>query len=95
MKSSIKSSNSVAKGFTFVRTDMSHAGRPAYYTVREAAWILGVQPSTVSRAIRLGRLPAVRRHGRLVVPTSALAWLLGEPTGNDPQATRDGGGESR
>ena len=76
-------------------TDMSNAGRPAHYTVRQAAWILGVQPSTVSRAIRLGTLRAVRRHGRLMVPATALTRLLGEPTGNDPQATRDGGGESR
>ena len=71
-----------------MRTDMSEAGRPAYYTVREAAWILGVKPSAVSRAIRLGTLRAVRRHGRLVVPVSALTLLLAEPTG-------DGGGESR
>ena len=71
-----------------MRTDMSDAGSPAYYTVREAAWILGVKPSTVSRAIRLGTLRAVRRHGRLVVPASALTLLLAEPTG-------DGGGESR
>jgi excisionase family DNA binding protein len=78
-----------------MRTDMSNAGCPAYYTVREAAWILGVQPSTVSRAIHLGTLRAVRRHGQLVVPASALTRLLGESTGNDPQATREGGGESR
>jgi excisionase family DNA binding protein len=83
------------KGFTFVCTDMSHAGHPAYYTVREAAWILGVQPSTVSRAIRLGTLRAVRWHGRLVVSAGALTRLLAEPTGSDPQATLDGGGESR
>jgi excisionase family DNA binding protein len=68
-----------------MRTDMSDAGRPAYYTVREAAWILGIQPSTVSRAIRLGTLRAVPRHGRLVIPASALTRLLTEPTGNDPQ----------
>ena len=71
-----------------MRTDMSGAQPPAHYTVREAAWILGVQPSTVSRAIRLGTLRAVRRHGRLVVPASALTLLLTEPT-------RDDGGESR
>ncbi|MGH3751821.1 MAG: helix-turn-helix domain-containing protein [Pseudonocardiaceae bacterium] len=84
-----------------MRTDMSDAGRRAYYTVREAACILGVTPSMVSRAIRLGTLRAVRRHGRLVVPADALIRLLAEPTGNDPQtggtrwATGDGGGESR
>jgi excisionase family DNA binding protein len=60
-----------------MRTDISNAGRPAYYTVREAAWILGVKPSTVSRAIRLGTLRAVRRHGRLVVPAGVLIRLLG------------------
>ncbi|MGQ0716907.1 MAG: helix-turn-helix domain-containing protein [Pseudonocardiales bacterium] len=80
---------------------MPNAGRPAYYTVREAAWILGVKPSTVSRAIRLGTLRAVRRHGRLVVHATALIRLLGGATGNDPQTgdsgstTREGGGESR
>lgn len=71
-----------------MRTDMSEAGRPVYYTVREAAWILGVTPSMISRAIRLGTLRAVRRHGRLVVAASALTGLLAQPTG-------DGGGESR
>lgn len=71
-----------------MRTDMPDAGRPAYYTVRETAWILGVEPSTVSRAIRLGTLRAVPRHGRLVIPSSALTLLLAEPTGDD-------GGESR
>jgi excisionase family DNA binding protein len=83
------------KGFIVMRTDMSHAECPAYYTVREAAWILGVTPSRVSRAIRLGTLRAVRRHGRLVVAASALTRLLHEPTGTDPQTTGDGGGESR
>lgn len=78
-----------------MRTDISDAGGPAYYTVGEVAWILGVTPSTVSRAIRLGTLRAVRRHGRLVVPASALTRLLAEPTGHDPQATGDGGGEAR
>jgi excisionase family DNA binding protein len=77
-----------AEGLHFMRTDMSDAGRPEYYTVREVAWILGVKPSTVSRAIRLRTLRAVRRHGRLIVPASALTLLLAEPTG-------DGAGESR
>jgi excisionase family DNA binding protein len=52
----------------------------AYYTVREAAWILGVTPSTLSRAIRRRTLGAVWRHGRLVVPANALTRLLAEPT---------------
>ena len=77
-------------------TDKSHAGEPAYYTIREAAWILGVKPSTVSRAIRLDTLRAVRRRSRLMVPASALSRLLAEPTSNDPrtgeQTAPDSGG---
>ena len=61
-----------------MRTFMPNAGQPAYYSLREAAWVLGVEPSTVARAIRLGALPTVRRRNRLVVPASALAELLAE-----------------
>jgi hypothetical protein len=57
---------------------MPNAGQPAYYSLREAAWVLGVEPSTVARAIRLGALQAVRRRDRLVVPASTLAGLLAE-----------------
>ncbi|HJT04619.1 MAG TPA: WhiB family transcriptional regulator [Pseudonocardiaceae bacterium] len=67
-------------------TDKSNnAARPASYTVRQAAWILGVKPSTVSRAIRLGTLRAAWRHGKPLIPASALARLLPQPTGNDPR----------
>jgi hypothetical protein len=59
-------------------TSMSKTRRPAYYTVRETAWILGIEQSRVSRTIRLGSLRVVVRNGRLLVPSSALAWLLGE-----------------
>ncbi|MGH3693437.1 MAG: hypothetical protein ACRDRX_05485 [Pseudonocardiaceae bacterium] len=37
-----------------MRTDKSNAGEPAYCTIREATGILGLKPSTVSAAIRLG-----------------------------------------
>ncbi|MQA12466.1 MAG: helix-turn-helix domain-containing protein [Pseudonocardiaceae bacterium] len=67
-----------------MRTFLSNPARPAYYTVREAASILCVDRSSVSRAIRVGTLHAVRRRGRLVVPAAALARLLGEPTDGDP-----------
>ena len=69
-------------------TDKSNAGSPAYYTVREAAWMLGVKPPTVSAAIRLGTLRAVRRRSRLMVPASALARLLAEPTLDRGQESR-------
>ncbi|WP_169739572.1 helix-turn-helix domain-containing protein [Amycolatopsis taiwanensis] len=60
-------------------TSMSKNRRPAYYTVRETAWILGIEQSRVSRAIRLGELRAVARNGRVLVSGNVLARLLGEP----------------
>lgn len=58
-------------------TAMSNAGSPAFFTVKQAAWIFGISEAQVSRAIRTGALPAVRRRSRLVVPVSALRRLLG------------------
>jgi excisionase family DNA binding protein len=60
-----------------MNTTVSRAGRSDFHTIKEAAWILGVDKSLVSRAIRTGTLPAVRRHSRLVVPTAVLRRLLG------------------
>jgi excisionase family DNA binding protein len=50
---------------------------PAFYSVREAAWILGVDHNKICQAIRTGALPAVRRRSHLVVPASALRRILG------------------
>jgi hypothetical protein len=61
-----------------MRTSMSDAARPAYFTIRQAVWILGGDPSTVSRAIRLGILRTARQRGRLVVPAGAIIRLLGD-----------------
>lgn len=77
-----------------MRTAMTNVRRPAYYTVQEAAWVLGVEQSHVSRAIRLGTLRTVRRRGRLMIPASALTRLLAvraerdQPSGHDPQSVR-------
>jgi len=46
----------------------------------ETAWILGVDKSEVSRLIRVGLLPTIRRRSRLIVPTHALARLLPPPS---------------
>ncbi|WP_086828992.1 hypothetical protein [Allokutzneria sp. NRRL B-24872] len=59
-----------------MRTSLSNT----HYSVRETAWLLGVAPSTVSRAVRLGTVLAIRRRGQLVVPAAVLARLLGEPS---------------
>ncbi|GAA3430972.1 helix-turn-helix domain-containing protein [Kutzneria kofuensis] len=61
-----------------MRTSMP---KQTYYSVRQAAWLLGIDPSTASRAVRLGSLRTVRRRGRLVVPATAVARLLSEPSG--------------
>jgi hypothetical protein len=77
-----------------MHTDRPDAERPAYYTVRQTAWILGAKPSAVSRAIRLGTLRAVWRHGQPLVPALALIPLLEGSTGNNPQVERLAGGAS-
>jgi hypothetical protein len=55
------------------------AGSPGVISIRETAWILGVDRSEVSRLIRLGVLPTIRRRSRLVVPAHALVRLLPAP----------------
>lgn len=59
-------------------TPMPSAGNPAFYTVREAARILRVDPSTLYRAIREDAFPAVRVRTRYVVPSAALDRLIAE-----------------
>jgi excisionase family DNA binding protein len=46
-------------------------------TVPEAAAILGVSKASIYRAARSGTFPIVRVQSRMVVPTAALARLLG------------------
>jgi excisionase family DNA binding protein len=59
-------------------TAMPDAGPPAFYTVREAARILRVDPATLYRAIREDAFPAVRVRTRYVVPAAALDKLVAE-----------------
>jgi hypothetical protein len=76
----------LTKDFT-MRTFISRAGRPAYYTLSEAAWVLGVEPAVVARAVRVGTLRARWRRGRFVVPATELARVLGNPiAGEDTHA---------
>ena len=63
-----------------MRNSNSGAGRHAYYSLSDAAWLLGVERSVVARAVRVGTLRAVWRRGRFVIPADALAELLaGQP----------------
>ena len=52
------------------------SARPAFYTVREAAQILRVGPSTLYRVIREGDFPAVRVRSRYVVPAVVVDQLI-------------------
>lgn len=56
-------------------TSLSSSGS-AYYSVRQVAWLLGVEQWRVYRAIRRDVLRPVRRRSRLVVPAWQLQRLL-------------------
>lgn len=43
-----------------------------YYSVAQAAAILGLSSPTLYRAIHAGEFPAVRIRGRFIVPAKAL-----------------------
>lgn len=55
-----------------------NAGRPTFYTVREAARIMRCNPSTLYRAIREDAFPAVRVRTRYVVPCAAVDRMAAE-----------------
>lgn len=59
-------------------TPMPKSGKPVFYTVREAAQIVRVDPSTLYRAIREDAFPAVRVRYRYVIPAAALDRLITE-----------------
>ncbi|GAB2787297.1 hypothetical protein GCM10027199_73860 [Amycolatopsis magusensis] len=59
-------------------TSMPNAGRPVFYTVREAARLLRVDASTLYRAIREDSFPAVKVRTRYVVPAVALDRLIAD-----------------
>jgi excisionase family DNA binding protein len=55
----------------------SGAGRhpKRFFTVAEAAGLLGLSEPTVYRAIRAGEFPAIKVRGRYVVPAKAIDAL--------------------
>ncbi|MCP3804959.1 helix-turn-helix domain-containing protein [Allokutzneria sp. A3M-2-11 16] len=55
---------------------MPDAGGPAFYTVADAAWILGVHRKQLNRAIRVGVVRTVLRRSRLVIPAAELRRVL-------------------
>ncbi|AOS62840.1 helix-turn-helix domain-containing protein [Actinoalloteichus hymeniacidonis] len=59
-------------------TQRSTDRAPLFFTVREAAEILRVDPATVYRAIREDAFPSVRVRTRYVVPVAALEELISQ-----------------
>lgn len=49
---------------------------PRFYSVPEAARLIGTAPVTLYRAIRAREFPAVRIRGRLIVPAQALEAMI-------------------
>ncbi len=58
----------------FSPTEDSRAdeGRRRFFTVAQAADLLGLSESTLFRAIRAGEFPAIKVRGRYVVPAKAI-----------------------
>jgi excisionase family DNA binding protein len=51
---------------------VSPQGARRFFTVAEAAGLLGLSEPTVYRAIRAGEFPAIKVRGRYVVPAKAI-----------------------
>lgn len=49
---------------------------PRFYSVSQAAELIGTAPVTLYRAIRDGEFPAVRIRGRLIVPAKVLDAIV-------------------
>ena len=61
-----------------MNTNNKGAAGPAFYTVREAAGVLRVDPATLYRAIREDAFPAVRIRSRYVIPAAAVERLAAD-----------------
>ncbi len=49
---------------------------PRFYSVPQAARMIGTAPVTLYRAIRDGEFPAVRIRGRLIIPARAIEAMI-------------------
>jgi hypothetical protein len=57
-------------------TAIPDTGSSGVLSIRETAWLLGVDASEVCRLIRVGALPTIRRRSRLIMSAHAVARLL-------------------
>lgn len=49
---------------------------PRFYSVPQAARMIGTAPVTLYRAIRDGEFPAMRIRGRLIIPAKAIDAMI-------------------
>ena len=49
---------------------------PTFYSVPDAAKLIGTSPVTLYRAIRDGEFPALRVRGRLIIPARVLDEMV-------------------
>ena len=49
---------------------------PRFYSVPDAARLIGTAPVTLYRAIRAREFPAIRVRGRLIIPAQALDAMI-------------------
>jgi excisionase family DNA binding protein len=58
--------------------DSSSEHPPRFYTVREAAKLLRLDPATLYRAIREDAFPAIKIRTRYIVPAGAIERMAAE-----------------
>jgi excisionase family DNA binding protein len=58
--------------------DSTSEHTPRFYTVREAAKILRLDPATLYRAIREDAFPAIKIRTRYIVPADAIERMAAE-----------------
>ena len=56
---------------------------PRFYSVGDAARLLGLAEMTIYRAISAGEFPAVRIRGRLIVPAAAIDAMAAAAVGGN------------
>lgn len=56
--------------------DATRSQAPTFYSVTDAAKLIGTSPVTLYRAIRDGEFPAIRVRGRLIIPARVLDEMV-------------------
>ncbi len=69
---------------------MSPQTTKRFFTVGEAAGLLGLSEPTLYRAIRAGEFPAIKVRGRYVVPAKAIDQMELSAMASAVGAGRDG-----